>query len=89
MTAAIQKIIMWFSIIPKLFEAIKKLEEEIPLPDVGKAKLDIILGAAHAIYDAEQAIEKEIPWAIIESAVTKAASIIVAVLKSMGIFKGK
>ena len=89
MTAAIQKLIFWFSIIPSILETIKKIEELIPLPEVGKSKLDLLLAMIHAIYDAEQAIQKDIPWATIQSAVTAAAGTVVAILKALGIFKSK
>jgi len=87
MSAVIQKLLFWFSLIPAILETIQKVEALIPLPGVGKTKLDLILGMVHAIYDAEQAIQSAVPWTTLEKAVTLAAGTVVAVLKSLGLFK--
>jgi len=87
MTAIIQKLVFWFSIIPSILETIVKVEALIPLPGVGKTKLDLILAMIHAVYDAEQAIQTAIPWATVEKAVSLAASSVVAILKALGLFK--
>jgi hypothetical protein len=87
MTAVIQKLIFWFSIIPSILETIAKVEALIPLPQVGKTKLDLVLAMIHAIYDAEQTIQSSVPWATIEKAVTAAAGSVVSVFKALGIFK--
>lgn len=80
-------LISYLQLFPIILGAVKALEEALPLPSIGKQKLDLLLSIVEAAYNAEQSIQKEIPWTQIESVVKNAVSLIVTALNGMGLFK--
>ena len=80
-------LIAWLQLFPLILSSVKVLEEAIPLPSSGKQKLDLLLSVVQAAYNAEQSIQKEIPWSQIESIVKSAVSSVVNALNTLGLFK--
>ncbi len=71
---------------PTLLSAVQAIEEAVPLPAVGKQKLDILLGVVKTAYDAEQSIQKEVAWDKLAAIVTSASRTIVDTFNSLGLF---
>ena len=81
-----QTLLAWLKLFPAILSAVRGLEDAIPFPTAGKAKLDLLLSVIKTAYDAEQAISKEIPWERLASIVTTAAKVIVEGLNTLGVF---
>lgn len=81
-----QTLSAWLKLFPALLAAVRGLEEAIPLPAAGKAKLDLLVAIIRTAYDAEEAIRKEIPWDRLVGIVTTAVKVIVEAFNALGIF---
>ena len=81
-----QTLSAWLKLFPAILSAVRGLEDAIPLPAVGKAKLDLLLTVIKTAYDSEQVISKEIPWERLASVVTTAVKVIVEGLNTLGVF---
>ena len=82
------KLISWFKMLPAIMEVVRNLEEAIPLPQQGKAKLDLLLDLVKVLYDSEESIRADFDWFKLASMVTSGAALVVAAFKKVGIFKG-
>ncbi len=76
-------------LLPMIIAGVQALEVAIPFPGAGKAKLDLILGTVNDVYNADQAIQKELSSSQLVSVVTSTVSRIVACFNALGIFKNK
>jgi hypothetical protein len=81
-----QKLIAWIKMIPGLFEAIRHVEEAIPLPSTGQQKLNLLLEIIHAFYDVEESLRHDFPWEKLAALVTATSARIVTALNALGLF---
>lgn len=81
-----QKLIAWIKLIPGLLDAIRHVEEAIPLPSSGQQKLNLLLEIIHAFYDAEESVRKDFPWEKLAALVTATAARIVTAFNALGLF---
>ena len=84
-----QKLIAWIKLFPSLFEAVRHLEEAIPLPSTGRQKLELLLETVHALYDAEESVRQDFPWEKLAALVTAVVGRIVAAMNTLGLFHHK
>lgn len=80
-------ILAYLQLFPAILASVKSLEDTVPIPGAGKAKLDLILGFVQAAYNAEQSIQKEIPWSTLVEVVKGAVTAIVTAFNAIGVFK--
>jgi len=82
-----QKLISWIKLLPSLVEAVLHLEQAIPLPSSGRAKLDLLLDIVRAFYDTEESVRQDFAWDKLAGLVTAAVARIVAALNKLGLFR--
>ena len=82
-----QKLIAWIKLLPGLVEAIRHVEEAIPLPSTGQQKLNLLLEIIRVFYDAEESVRKDFPWEKLAALVTAAAARIVTAFNALGLFR--
>ncbi len=80
-------LIAYLELFPTILASVKSLEEAIPLPQAGKQKLDLLLAAVKAAYDAEESIREDIPWEKLAGIVTRAVKSVVESLNAIGVFR--
>ena len=81
-----QSLLAWLKLFPAILASVRALEEAIPLPQVGKAKLDLLLSIIKTAYEAEETIRKEFPWERLVSIVSSAIKAIVEAFNALGVF---
>lgn len=81
-----QTLFAFLKLFPTLLSAVQAIEEAIPLPAVGKQKLDILLSVIKAAYDAEQSIQKEVAWDKLAAIISSASKTIVDAFNTLGLF---
>lgn len=81
------KLISWIRLIPGLVEAVRHLEEAIPLPASGRAKLDLLLDIVRAFYETEESVRQDFAWDRLAALVTSAVARIVAAFNKLGLFR--
>lgn len=72
--------------LPHLISAIRALEDAVPVPGQGKAKLDIILGTVDAVYETSKDLNKEMPKEQLLGVLVKVAGTIVSTFNKLGVF---
>ena len=82
-----QKLISWIKLLPSLVEAVLHLEQSIPLPSSGRAKLDLLLEIVRAFYDTEESVRQDFAWDRLAALVTGAVAKIVAAMNKLGLFR--
>ena len=82
-----QTLLAFLKLFPMLLSSLQAIEEAVPLPAVGKQKLDILLAVIKTAYDAEQSIQKEIAWDKLAGIITNAAKTIVDAFNTLGLFQ--
>lgn len=80
-------LIAYLQLFPSILSSVKSLEDALPIPAAGKSKLDLLIGFVQAAYQAEQTIQKEIPWATLEGVVRTSVTAVVASFNATGLFK--
>ena len=75
-----------FNAFPAILGAIQAVETAIPIPQSGQTKLNLVLGAAAAAWEAGQ-IEQQLSKNITLNAVTAIANLSVAELNAIGVFR--
>ena len=82
-----QKLISWIKLLPSLVEAVLHLEQSIPLPSSGRAKLDLLLEIVRAFYETEESVRQDFAWDRLAALVTSAVARIVAAMNKLGLFR--
>ena len=82
-----QKLISWIKLLPSLVDAVLHLEQAIPLPASGRAKLDLLLEIVRAFYETEESVRQDFAWDKLAALVTSAVARIVAALNKLGLFR--
>jgi len=75
-----------FNAFPAILGAVQAVETAIPIPQSGQTKLNLVLGAAAAAWQASQ-IEQQISKSATLNAVTAIANLSVAELNAAGVFQ--
>ena len=83
------KLLAWLALFPKLLKAIIEIEDALPLPGIGADKQALLIAVIKAVYEAEESIRREFDWAKLVELIGKVSAVIVALLKSAGVFNGK
>ena len=81
------KLISWIKLLPGLVEAVRHLEETIPLPASGHQKLDLLLEIVRAFYDTEESVRQDFAWDKLAALVTATVAKIVAAMNKLGLFR--
>lgn len=81
------KLKLFFILFPLILETIRAVEVAIPIPKTGQAKLDLILGIAEQIYQAEPDLQAQISAKDYAAMITNMTGLIVSVLNAAGVFK--
>lgn len=72
---------------PTILSAITAVENVVPIPGQGKAKLDLILGIVKTAYDGAAGLEKSFAWDKLAGLVTTIVGQVVGFLNAVGVFK--
>lgn len=72
---------------PAILAAVRSLEDAVPMPQQGKAKLDLVLDVARAAYDASVDLQREFAWDKLAGIVVAVVGKVVGALNALGVFK--
>ncbi len=75
-----------FNAFPAILGAVQAVETAIPIPQSGQTKLNLVLGAAAAAWQASQ-IEQQLSKSTTLNAVTAITNLSVAELNAVGVFQ--
>ncbi|HVV46299.1 MAG TPA: hypothetical protein VHC72_13895 [Bryobacteraceae bacterium] len=75
-----------FNALPAILQAVQTVETAIPIPQSGKEKLDLILGAAGTAWEIGQ-VTQQISKSNTLQAIQDIANLTVATLNAAGVFK--
>jgi hypothetical protein len=82
-----QTLLACLRLFPALLASVRALEDAIPLPSAGKARLELLLATVKAVYDAEETIRKEIPWERLAGIISSAVKTVVDAFHALGLFR--
>jgi hypothetical protein len=75
-----------FNLFPAVLSAVQAVEAAVPLPKSGKQKLDLIMGAVTAAFQASQQ-DQQVPKDTMLGTIESLVHVIVASLNALGVFK--
>lgn len=76
-------------LVPKIISTVQTVDQAIPLPGAGAAKLGLAVSILQTAYGAEQALETAVPWTSIVSSVTSIINAAVKSFNDLGLFTHK